>query len=91
MTLLYCPKCERHTPHHHIPNAYVTACTTCGTWTNQLMRNQAETNTFMAPDGIEAIVVDNNPDSVTFYIPAGEHQGYYHHDKHSGENRIAAG
>lgn len=44
-----------------------------------------------APDGTAAIVVENTPDNVTFYIPTGEHQGYYHHDKHTGENRIAAG
>lgn len=59
--------------------------------TNQLMRLQSETNKFIAPDGTEAIVVENNPDATTFYVPGGEHQGYYHHDKRTGENRIAAG
>lgn len=44
-----------------------------------------------APDGTAAIVVENTPDKVTFYIPSGEHQGYYHHNKHTGENSIAAG
>lgn len=56
------------------------------------MRLQAEEKKELrAPDGTDAIVVSNTPDEVTFYIPTGEHQGYYHHDKHTGENRIAAG
>lgn len=56
------------------------------------MRLQAEEQSKLtAPDGTAAIVVENTPDQVTFYIPTGEHQGYYHHDKHTGENRIAAG
>ena len=44
-----------------------------------------------APDGTAAIVVENTPDQVTFYIPTGPHQGYYHHDKNTGKNSIAAG
>lgn len=56
------------------------------------MRLQSEgIDKLAAPDGTAAIVVENNPDQVTFYIPTGEHQGYYHHDKRTGENRIAAG
>lgn len=71
--------------------AYATACTVCGQWTNTLMRLQSEEQSQMtAPDGTAAIVVENTPDSVTFYVPSGEHQGYYHHDKRTGENRIAA-
>lgn len=91
-TLLYCSQCQRHTPHENIVQAYATACTVCGHWTNQLMRLQSEEATKLtAPDGTAAIVVENTPDNVTFYIPTGEYQGYYHHDKHTGENRIAAG
>jgi hypothetical protein len=72
--------------------AYATACTVCGQWTNTLMRLQAEEVTKLtAPDGTAAIVVENTPDVVTFYIPTGEHQGYYHHDKRTGKNSIAAG
>lgn len=72
--------------------AYATACAVCGTWSNTLMRLQSEgIDKLTAPDGTAAIVVENNPDQVTFYIPTGEHQGYYHHDKRTGENRIAAG
>jgi hypothetical protein len=56
------------------------------------MRLQAEEKSQMtAPDGTAAIVVENTPDQVTFYIPSGEHQGYYHHDKRTGKNSIAAG
>jgi len=90
-TLQYCVKCQRHTPHQTIVQAYASACTVCGQWTNQLMRLQAEQFTFNAPDGTEAIVVANDPESVTFYVPSGEHMGYYHHDKRTGKNRIAAG
>jgi hypothetical protein len=55
------------------------------------MRLQSEEQSQMtAPDGTQAIVVENTPDNVTFYIPSGDHQGYYHHDKRTGENRIAA-
>lgn len=71
--------------------AYATACTICGQWTNTLMRLQAEEKRELtAPDGTEVIVVSNTPDEVTFHIPSGEHQGYYHHDKRTGKNRIAA-
>lgn len=55
------------------------------------MRLQAEANKLKAPDGTETIVVANTPDTVTFFVPEGEYKGYYHHDKRTGENRIAAG
>lgn len=57
------------------------------------MRNQAETiegPKLVAPDGTKAIVVENNTKSVTFYVPTGIHQGYYHHDKLTGQNSIVA-
>jgi hypothetical protein len=59
--------------------------------TNQLMRIQAEQYRFTAPDGTEAVVVENNPDAVTFYVGTGAHQGYYHHDKRTGQNQIVQG
>ena len=55
------------------------------------MRLQSEQFSFNAPDGTDAIVVDNTPEAVVFYVPRGDHQGYYHHNKRTGENRIAAG
>jgi hypothetical protein len=91
-TLLYCPNCKRHTPHSSLIAVYATQCSICNVLTNQLMRNQAESITNLAaPDGTKAIVVENNPENVVFYIPRGEHQGYYYHDKRTGENRIVAG
>ncbi len=54
------------------------------------MRVQSEQYSFTAPDGTEAIVVENTPEAVTFYVARGEHQGYYHHDKKTGKNSIAA-
>jgi len=90
-TLLYCPNCQRHTPHENLVAMYATLCTVCNSHTSSLMRNQAEQYSFESPDGVKAIVVENNLDSVTFYVPHGDHQGYYHHNKHTGENRIAAG
>lgn len=59
--------------------------------TNTLMRLQAEQYVYKAPDGIEAIVVENDPTTVVFYVPAGEYQGYYHYDKRTGEKRIVQG
>jgi hypothetical protein len=56
------------------------------------MRLQAEEVTSLtAPDGTPAIITENTPKEVTFYIPSGPHQGYYHHDKQTGKNSIAAG
>lgn len=55
------------------------------------MRMQAEQYKLTAPDGTEAIVVQNDTKQVTFYVPSGPHQGYYHHDKQTGNNSIAAG
>jgi peptide methionine sulfoxide reductase MsrA len=55
------------------------------------MRNQAETYKFTAPDGNEAIVVENTPTNVTFYVAEGEHQGYYHYDKQTNKYSIASG
>lgn len=71
---------------------YATQCSNCHTITSTLMRVQAESagEGLRAPDGTEAIVVENNPKSVTFYIPSGSHQGYYHHDKQTGKNSIAS-
>lgn len=92
-TLLYCPTCERHTPHINLPTMYATACSVCGTHTSSLMRAQAEAAApqLTTPDGTKAIVVENDTKSVTFYVPTGPHQGYYHHDKQTGKNSIAAG
>lgn len=91
-TLLYCPTCKRHTPHESLVLQYASRCTVCNCQTSQLMRNQAESITgpkLTAPDGTAAIVVENNPKEVTFYVPSGDHQGYYHHDKLTGKNSIA--
>lgn len=71
--------------------AYATVCTKCGQWSSQLDRVKIESNSFTAPDGTAAIVVENDPDIVTFHIPSGEYQGYYRHDKLSGKNTITAG
>lgn len=92
-TLLYCPVCKRHTPHESLVLQYASQCTICHCQTNQLMRNQAESiedPRLVAPDGTKAIVVENTPKAVTFYVPSGQHQGYYHHDKQTGQNSIAA-
>jgi hypothetical protein len=55
------------------------------------MRLQSEQYSFKAPDGTDAIVVENDTKQVTFYVATGPHQGYYHHDKQTGKNSIAAG
>jgi hypothetical protein len=92
-TLLYCSICSRHTPHSNLTMMYATQCSICNSMTSSLMRAQAESNqvSMTAPDGTKAIVVENNTKSVTFYVPTGDHQGYYHHDKQTGKNSIAAG
>lgn len=90
-TLQYCSNCQRHTPHQNIVDMYASICDICHSHTSQLIRNQAEQYQFTAPDGTKAIVVQNSPDTVTFYIPTGDHQGYYHHNKNTGENKIVAG
>ena len=89
--LLYCPQCQRHTPHERLVDIYATRCDVCNCQTNQLMRLLDEQYIFTAPDGTKAIVVENKPDSVTFYVADGEHQGYYHHNKLTGENRVVQG
>lgn len=91
--LLYCPVCKRHTPHVSLPTMYASACSVCGTHTSSLIRAQAEAagQGLTAPDGTKAIVVENDTKGVTFYVPTGEHQGYYHYDKQTGKYSIAAG
>lgn len=91
-TLLYCPQCERHTPHRNLPQMYATQCDNCHAITSTLMRLQAQEagQNLQAPDGTQAIVVENNTKEVVFYVPTGPHQGYYHHNKQTGENSIAA-
>lgn len=69
---------------------YASVCLKCGCHTNNLMRAQAETFKFTAPDGTIATVVDNNPDEVTFYVASGPHEGYYTHNKNTGKNEIRA-
>lgn len=88
---LYCANCRQHTDHVDLPDQYASACKTCGTHTSSLMRTQArEVANLNAPDGTPAEIVENNPDSVTFYVPTGPHQGYYYHDKRTGANEIKA-
>lgn len=67
---------------------YASACEVCGAHTSELMRAQAESHSFTAPDGTKATVVENTPDTVTYYVPAGPHEGYYHYDKRTKAKRI---
>lgn len=90
-TLRYCSQCMKHTPHRDVVNMYSSLCTICNSLTSTFIRLQAEQHLFTAPDGTQATVVDNNPTTVTFYVASGQHKGYYHHDKLTGENRIVAG
>jgi NADH:ubiquinone oxidoreductase subunit D len=86
---LYCSNCQKHTEHENIAVMYASRCTVCNCQTNTLMRLQAEQHTLKAPDGNAAVVVENTPGKVTFFVEEGEHRGYYHHDKHTGQNSIA--
>ena len=53
------------------------------------MRVQTESYNYTAPDGTTATVVANLPGQVTYYVPTGQYQGYYHYDKHSKQLVIA--
>lgn len=71
--------------------AYASICNNCHTHTSLLMRVQARVASItplIAPDGTEAEIVDDTPTSVTFYIPAGPHKGYYDYDKHTKAKTI---
>jgi hypothetical protein len=63
----------------------------CGAHTSQLIRMQAESQTFTAPDGTPAVTVENGPDKATFHIASGEYKGYYHYDKRTKAKRIEQG
>jgi len=91
--LLYCATCKRHTPHVTLAAMYASACSICGAHTSTLMRMQSEAagQGLRAPDGTEAIVVDNNTKEVTFYVSSGPHQGYYNYNKQTKKYSIAAG
>lgn len=54
------------------------------------MRLQSEqaASELVAPDGSNAMVVENTPDEVTFFVERGEHRGYYTHNKHTGKKEI---
>jgi hypothetical protein len=54
------------------------------------MRLQLPAEQLAVPDGTPAEIVENNPDSVTFYVASGEHAGYYHYDKQTQKRRIEA-
>jgi hypothetical protein len=45
---------------------------------------QTESNTFLTPEGSEAVLVENTPDRAIFSIEEGEEAGYYVYDKKSG-------
>lgn len=85
---LYCHVCKKHTPHQHLVATYATRCTICHTQTSQLERSHVENLHYQAPDGTDAIVVENTPEAVTFYIPTGEHKGYYYYNKHTKEQSV---
>jgi hypothetical protein len=85
---LYCPMCKTHTAHRNLVNQYATVCTICWCQTNQLMRLQAESFSYTAPDGTKATVVENTPDEVTFYVPSGEFAGYYLYNKTTKKREI---
>lgn len=67
---------------------YSTQCIVCKSFTNTLMRAQAEHYKFNAPDGVEATVVENTPDSVTFFVPKGQYHGYYKHNKFTNRKEL---
>lgn len=75
-----------------MPLMYATRCTVCNCQTNTLMRLQAglTLESLKAPDGNRAVVVDNTPGKITFFVEKGQHRGYYHHDKYTGHNEIVA-
>jgi hypothetical protein len=67
---------------------YATRCTICNCQTSSLERSHVETLRFAAPDGTEATVVENKPGRVVFYVPSGEHSGYYRYQKGTGKKEI---
>lgn len=87
-TNLYCATCHKHTQHVHVVSAYTTRCTVCNGQTSQLMRAQAESHTYTAPDGTKSVVVEHTPGKVVFYVPSGEYAGYYEYDKHRNIKEI---
>jgi hypothetical protein len=81
----YCAVCKQHTLHRFLVSSYADQCSVCYTQTSRLERTHTENLHYTAPDGVEATVVENTPITVTFYIPSGEHQGYYYYDKGTGK------
>lgn len=73
-----------------MPQAYATLCTICNTHTSSLMRQQAESHVYRAPDGTDAIVVEHTPNKVVYYIPVGEYAGYYEYDLHTQKKSVRA-
>lgn len=84
---LYCPNCKVHTMHVHMVEMYATRCLKCNCYTSQLERAHTE-NLQFKQGAIEGKVVNNTPDSVTFYVEKGEHKGYYEYDKHTKKKEI---
>lgn len=90
---LYCSTCQKHTPHVYNAAMYATCCSVCHSYTNQLERVHmaAIEEPLVAPDGTKAEVVENTPRKTVFYVPSGEHKGYYSYDKRSRQYSISQG
>jgi hypothetical protein len=81
---LFCVSCNKHTPHIHAVDQYITTCTKCGHITSQLDRSDMQSNVFITPAGSQAVVVKNDKDTVVFSVEEGKEAGYYVYDKNSG-------
>lgn len=84
---LYCKTCKKHTPHVHHVDMYATRCLKCNCYTSQLERTHVENLQYEAGD-TKGKVVENTPDSVTFYVEQGSDKGYYEYDKHTKQKQI---
>jgi hypothetical protein len=84
MQELYCHTCQKHRLHNVLVDKYGHECVVCHTVSDQLGRMQTESNTFLTPEGSEAVLVENTPDRAVFSIDEGKEAGYYVYDKKSG-------
>lgn len=81
---LFCQHCMEYTEQVPLVNQYANECMKCGYRGMALGRIETESNKFYTPQGSEATLVSNTPDTVVFSIDKGEEAGYYLYDKQSG-------
>lgn len=84
MNDIFCQTCMKHSRHVSVVDQYANECTVCHNKSIAIDRVQTESNKFYTPQGSEATLVSNTPDTVVFSIDKGEEAGYYLYDKQSG-------